>query len=462
MARRSKWPAYRTKLPLCWRTEIRMALQRTLPRFLLVAMAAYLLLVAPTLTDRLAGLATAQSNEKSDERETRKTPAMREQTYKKLSESREFAEVEQYGEALDVLNRMMERGGLNSYEAAQAYNFYGFIYFSQERFQDAVRAYQNVLAQENLPIALETATIYSLAQLFFAIEDYEQAIVMINRWLAQAEDPGPEPYILLAQAYYQKKQFAEAIKPVETAIQIAAADGKPPKERWLLLLRVFYFELGDYDKVAEILHQLLVMNPKREYWIQLSGIYGEREQPRRQLLAYKMAYLQGMLTKGREIVTLSQLYLQAEVPYKAGVVLEKGLNDGLVEKNARNYRLLSQAWTLAREDSKAIPTLIQAARLSDDGELDIRLARAYANLGQWSQAADAATQAIAKGGLRRSDQANILLGMSLYNLDRYQQAISAFRAAREDERSRRDAARWITHIGSEQQRQASLREAINR
>ena len=228
------------------------------------------------------------------------------------------------------------------------------------------------------------------------------------------------------------------------------------------MLRVFYFELGDYDKVAEILHQLLVMNPKREYWIQLSGIYGEREQSRKQLISYEMAYLQGMLTTGREIVTLSQLYLQAEVPYKAGVVLEKGLNDGLVEKNARNYRLLSQAWTLAREDSKAIPTLIQAARLSDDGELDIRLARAYANLGQWSQAADAATQAIAKGGLRRSDQANILLGMSLYNLDRYPQAISAFRVAREDERSRKDAGRWITHIGSEQQRQASLREAINR
>jgi tetratricopeptide (TPR) repeat protein len=440
-----------------------MAPPRTLSRLVLFGVSACLLLAAPMFSaDRLTGVAFAQSDDKSEERKTRKTPAMREQTYKRLSESREFAEAEQYGEALRVLNRMIERGGLNSYEAAQAYNFYGFIYFSQEKYQDAIRAYQNVLAQENLPIAMETATIYSLAQLYFAIEDYGQAIAMINRWLERTEDPGPEPYILLAQAYYQKKEYREAIIPVETAIRIAAADGDPPKERWLLLLRVFYFELEDYDKVAEILHQLLAMNPKREYWLQLSGIYGERDQPRRQLLAYEMAYIQGILRSGREIVTLSQLYLQAEVPYKAGVVLEKGINDGLVEKTARNYRLLSQAWTLAREDEKAIPTLIQAARLSDDGELDIRLARAYANLGQWSQAVDAATQAIAKGGLRRSDQANILLGMSLYNLDRYPQAISAFSAARKDERSRRDAARWIAHIGSEQQRQASLREAINR
>jgi tetratricopeptide (TPR) repeat protein len=439
-----------------------MAQLYTSSRLVLAAASAFLLLAVPTLAQWMDGVASAQSNSESDERKTRKTPAMREQTYKKLSESREFAEAEQFGEALAVLNRMMERGGLNSYEAAQAYNFYGYIYFSQERFQDAIQAYQNVLAQENLPLAMETATIYSLAQLYFATENYDQAIVMINRWLGQAEDPGPDPYILLAQAYYQQKQYAEAIKPVETAIRIAAEDGRPPKEQWLLLLRVFYFELEDYDKVAEILHQLLAMNPKREYWIQLSGIYGEREQPRKQLIAFEMAYLQDMLTSGREIVTLAQLYLQAEVPYKAGVVLEKGLNDGLVEKNARNYRLLSQAWTLAREDEKAIPTLTRAAQLSDDGELDIRLARAYANLGRWSDAADAATRAISKGGLRRTDQANILLGMSLYNLERYPQAISAFRVAGEDQRSRNDASRWIAHIDSERQRQASLREAIDR
>ena len=439
-----------------------MAQLYTSSRLVLAAASAFLLLALPTLAHWTDGVASAQSNNESDERKTRKTPAMREQTYKKLSESREFAEAEQYDEALAVLNRMMERGGLNSYEAAQAYNFYGYIYFSQERFQDAIQAYQNVLAQENLPLAMETATIYSLAQLYFAIENYDQAIAMINRWLGQAEDPGPNPYILLAQAHYQQKQYAEAIKPVETAIRIAAEDGKPPKEQWLLLLRVFYFELEDYDKVAEILHQLLAMNPKREYWIQLSGIYGEREQPRKQLIAYEMAYLQGMLTSGREIVTLAQLYLQAEVPYKAGLVLEKGLNDGLVEENARNYRLLSQAWTLAREDEKAIPTLTRAAQLSDDGELDIRLARAYANLGRWSDAADAATRAISKGGLRRNDQANILLGMSLYNLERYPQAISAFRVAGEDQRSRNDASRWIAHIDSERQRQASLREAIGR
>lgn len=406
------------------------------------------------------GLGLAQETEEKKPQKTRRTPAMREQTYKKLSDARELAEAEQFEAALRELDKLAGRKGLNSYEKAQLYNFYGYIHFAQERYQDAIRDYEQVLAQDNLPLGLETATQYSLAQLYFTVERFDQAIRLVNQWLAQAENPGPEPYILLGQALYQKNQYREAIEPVETAIRIAAQQGRPPKEQWLLMLRLFYFELADYEKVAEILHQLLAMNPKKEYWIQLSGIYGERDDTRRQLIAYEMAYMQGLLGKDQEITTLAQLYLQAGIPYKAGRVLEQGIEDGVVERSARNYRLLSQAWTMAQEDEKAVPTLVEAARLSQDGEMHLRLARAYSNLGRWADAVEAVRRAIDKGGLKRSDQANVLLGMALYNMQRYEQAIAAFRAASQDTRSRRTATQWISHIGNEQSRQAQLRQAL--
>lgn len=422
---------------------------------------AVLLALAPALSPwSSAGIGLAQDAEEKAPQKTRKTPAMREQTYKKLSVAREFAEADQFADALRELDKLAGQKSLNSYERAQVYNFYGFIHFSQERYNDAISDYEQVLAQENLPLALETATQYTLAQLYFTVEQYDRAISLINQWLTQAENPGPEPYILLGQALYQKGQFREAVEPVEAAIRIAAEQGKPPKEQWLLMLRLFYFELGEFDKVAEILHQLLEMNPKKEYWIQLSGIYGEREDRRKQLIAYEMAYVQGLLGSGQEFITLAQLYLQAGVPYKAGQVLERGIDNGLVEKSARNYRLLSQAWTMAQEDEKSIPTLVQAAQLSSDGEMSLRLARAYSNLGRWGEAVDAARSAIDKGGLKRSDQANVLLGMALYNLERYEQAIVAFRLASQDDRSRRAATQWISHIGNEQSRQAQLRQAL--
>ena len=49
------------------------------------------------------------------------------------------------------------------------------------------------------------------------------------------------------------------------------------------------------------------------------------------------------------------------------------MESGRVTKNAKNYRLLSQAWMLSQEDERAVPALKEAARLSDDGELDVRL-----------------------------------------------------------------------------------------
>ena len=60
-----------------------------------------------------------------------------------------------------------------------------------------------------------------------------------------------------------------------------------------------------------------------------------------------------MLEKESEFVTMAQLYLQADVPYKAATLLEEKMNAGIVSKNEKHYRLLSQSWMLAMEDEKA-------------------------------------------------------------------------------------------------------------
>jgi hypothetical protein len=68
----------------------------------------------------------------------------------------------------------------------------------------------------------------------------------------------------------------------------------------------------------------------------------------------------------------------------------------VVEKNEKNYRLLSQAWMLAQEDGKAIPALQEAAKRSTDGELDIRLANSYLNIGEYKECVDSAQTSLKK------------------------------------------------------------------
>ncbi len=405
-----------------------------------------------------------------DEGDTKKTPAMTERVYAVLSEAQALLEEQDNPTAaLQKLAELDKMKNLNSYEQAQKYTFYGYVYFQQENYEAAKRAYENVLAQDP-PEALAIQTTYGLAQLSFVLENYNDAVKYLRQWFAKADNPGPQPYVLLCQGIYQQgtelegaaadAKFREAIEPCMTAINLARERGEEVRENWWLLLRTFYYELEDFPKMLGVLEELIQNWPKKEYWLQLSGVYGEVGQEANQLAAYQIAYRQGFLERSSEIVTLAQLLLQANVPWEAAQVLQKGLDDGKVEADVRNYRLLSQAYMLAAEDEKAVEPLRLAAQQTSDGELDYRLAQTYFNLDQNEQAIEAGRRALDKGGLKREDSLHVLLGMALYNEKRYNEALAEFRKARSDSRSERLAAQWINYVQEEQDREEQLARAL--
>jgi tetratricopeptide (TPR) repeat protein len=349
---------------------------------------------------------------------------------------------------------------LNSYERAQMLNLYAFIYYSQDQYPRAITAYEELLEQEDLPEAMETGTVYTLAQLYFTTEDWRKAIGMMNRWLSLDSDPQPQTYEILAQAYYELEEYRNALAPTRRAIELTRQAGKPAKENSYLLLRVLYYELEEYDQVAAVLHELIERFPKKQYWLQLAGIYGELEDQTKQLNSFELAYLQGYLGTEAEVMSLAGLLLQNDLPYRAGKVLEKGLAEGVIATTLQNWRLLSQAWTLAQEDDRAIPALERAAGLSNDGELDVVLAQTLMYLDRFADAAQSVRTGLRKGGLDRPDQAQILLGQALYEMGEFDEARTAFEAAQADRRSRQLAAQWLSYVDSEEDRQAQLRAAL--
>lgn len=431
-----------------------------LSKMLAVAAAAVLIWSADVTLNMEQGVARAQGSEQQEVK-TRKTPAMREKVYKRLAAAQEFVDANDVKSAEAELSELESMRDLNSYEVAQLWNFRGFIYYSLENYKQSIKSYETVLQQPEIPVAMENTTIYTLAQLYFTIEDYKNAERMLVTWFKTAQDPGPEPYILLGQAYYQMERYKDALGPVETAIRLAQEQGREVKENWWLLLRVFYYEMENYPKVIEILETLVRdYPPKKEYWTQLAGMYGETGKQKKQLLAYEAAYIQGWLTTNSEIVTMAQLFMQDNVAYKGAQVLEKGFKEGKVEKNYKNYRLLAQAYQMAREDKKSIEPLIESAKLSEDGELYYRLAQAYSNLDRWQDCVDSIDKAFAKGGLKREDSAHVLRGMAFFNMDNLAEAEKAFVKARKDERSQRVANQWLTYIASERHRQSELDRAL--
>jgi len=348
---------------------------------------------------------------------------------------------------------------LTEYEQANVLNYIGFVYFNMDDIPNAMRTYEKMVQIPSLEPQLLKQTTYTLAQLFTMQEQYPKALATLDKWFTLETNPAPEPFILKAQNLYQLSKYHDMIAPIENAMKVAAARDKPVKEDWWVLLNFAYFQEENYKKVVEIQKTLLVSWPKKNYWFSLAGAYTELGQDANLTNAYAAAHTQGMLEKESELVTMAQLYLQRETPYLAAKLLEKEMAAGRVQKDGKNYRLLSQAWQLAQEDEKAIPALKEAARLTTDGELDIRLGNAYLNIGKYDECVSAVQAGIRKGGLKSPDNAQISLGMCLYNQRKYRPAVEAFQAAAKTERSRRVSNQWINVINADVERNEAIRDA---
>lgn len=415
------------------------------------------LVISGCLAATLAVFATPVSAQKEgEERETKKTQAMSQQVYEALTEIQALVEAEDFAAAQGMITELQGRKKLSPYETAQIWNLSAYAAYLAENYPQAINAYKKVLQQPELPIALQQSVLKSMAQLQFTIEDYQTALETVQRLMSIIPEPSADIYLLEGQAYFQLGKYETAIGPLKTAIDMNKAQGKAPRENWLLLLRVCYWELKDFPNMLLVLEELIEAYPKDSYILTLAGVYSELGDTKKQLALTEALYEKGYIDGKAHAVNLANLYLLHGIPYKAAVVLETNIDNDNINPDVRNLRLLSQAWYSAREDRKAIPPLKQAAALSEDGELYIRLAQSYINLEDWDEAAAAASTALKLGDLKRKDTANIMYGMALFNQKKFEQARRIFQAAGTDQRSSRAANQWIAYVDSEIKRRDTL------
>jgi tetratricopeptide (TPR) repeat protein len=433
------------------------------PLLVAAALMAAQLALSPIDDTGLTGFAPVSAQEGEKEQETRRTPALRNKVYEKLSEAQAAAEAKDLATASSILDDMLagrRDNELNSYELANVYNLYAFIHYSNEDFAAALQAYENVIRQPEIPLAMEINTRFTVAQLYFVQERWREGIEALNQWFEMTDKPNTNAYVLLAQGYYQLEDYDRALENIEIAIADYEEKGRIPKEQWYNLARFLYSEKKMNDEAIEALRELIAFYPKKQYWVQLSFMYSEKGEEKKQLATMDTAYVQDMLEKDGEYRNMASLFLSAEVPWKASLVLEEGFEKEIVEDNSKNWELMAGALRQAQEIRKAIPAMEKAAKLSDDGDLYARLGNIYLDAEEYNKAIEAIQAGLDKGGVKRPDNARLVMGMAYFNLDQYEQAREAFRAARRDERSKKFAEQWIAYMNSEIERQKKLAEDV--
>ena len=391
--------------------------------------------------------------------DTKATGAIDAKTFEILMAAQELTEQGHYTQAISKLDSIKNSDKLNSYAKSQMWNFYAFIYASQERYRQAIGAYKNILNEPDAPEGLKLTAKYTMAQLYFQLEDYPSVIKLMEAYLKEINKPTSVAHIMLAQAYYESNSFSSALKNLKQAIKIEQAEGKEPKENWLRLMTAIYFELKDTANTLKTYEKLAHLYPKISYLKQIAGLHGELGDERKRLTTYDAVYVHGALDRESDVLNLAYMYLGQEIPYKAGTIIESEMNRKVIQANKKNVETMANAWAQANEHSKAIPALERAAKLSDKGMLYARLAGVHFDAGDFDQAADAAKKADRKGSLKSRSNNQMLLGMALFNIKQYEGALQAFRQAKQNKKTFADARKWEAYTLNEIERLRALEES---
>ena len=444
----------------------------------------------------IAFTANIEAQNQSSDREVKKTNikykkarALQAGTAKKMAKVYEALEVvDDKGEldpdmetVLSILNELRrDMANLKSYDRSVMWNAWAYVYFNEGKYDQAMDAYYNLINEPEVTIGLRVSALLSLAQLNLVQENFEEGIQLILQWMDEVEKVTAQSYSLLGQAYYQTDDFRKSLSSMETAVTMAEEEGYKPRENWYVIMAACIGELkkeiGEKESLLrqiDIYEILVNLYPKKQYFIQLGGSYGQLGREKDYMITLKAAHQKDFLNKESEYLALTQLLLLNQNPYWAAQVFISGQKKMItivddkteeekvvpvVKDTEKNLKLLADAWRMAQEIDKAIPVLEKVANMSKDGESFVLLGNLYLSEDRVEKAVEAINKGLDKGKVKKLSQVYLTLGQAYFELEKFEEAKKNFRiAARDkDKKIKQQANNWIKYTENEEIRVANL------
>ena len=431
----------------------------------------------------------SESSNLAPTRKYKKARALQSSTAKKMAQVYEALEmVDEKGEpapdmelVISVLTDLRNnKDEMKSYDRSVMWNAWAYVYFSDGDYGRAMSAYQNLINEEEVTIGLRVAALLSLGQLYLVQEDYKRGIEYILQWMREVETITAQSWYLLGQAYFQTGEFRKSLDSTEKAIALAEQEGYKPRENWYVLMAAnigeLKSEIGEKESLLrqiDIYEILVNLYPKKTYFIQLGGSYGQLGRERDYMITLKAAYAKDFLDKESEYLALAQLLLLNKNPYWAAEVLISGQNKMItivdekteeekivpvVKETEKNLKLLADSWRMAQEIDKAIPVLEKSAKMSKDGESYVLLGNLYLSEDKLEQAVSSIKKGLEKGKIKNLSQVYLTLGQAYFELQQFEEAKKNFRIAARDKKKniKTQANNWIKYTENEEIRVKNL------
>lgn len=281
----------------------------------------------------------------------------------------------------------------------------------------AIAAFEAVIASGKLSGAEQAQMAESIAFAYSQQKDWAKT----SLWIQKAQAAGSNSAQLKQlQAYVQGQSGDFAAVARDTAAAVAAAEqaGRKPDEADLLRLADAQMRTGNATAQTQTLEKLLTLYPKKDYWSAYLGRVQRKPgfADRFALDVMRLRLATGSLTKTEDYMEMAQLAIQAGLPSEGRRIVDQGFKAGALGTGAeadRHKRLRDLAIKREEETKASIAEQAAAAAAQKEGDDLVKVGNTFVSLGDTAQGIKLIEQGIAKGGLKRPEDAKLRLGMAL-------------------------------------------------
>ena len=370
-------------------------------------------------------------------------------TYGFLKRINEYIDDENYEEAQRDLDIFVRRYFLNeqSYERSLINQLYGNFYAVQGKYEEAIPWFVKSLKFKKIPLVTELQVRRNLAQCYFQNSNYLGTIKILEEYKAISIKRGllfaPTDRVMLGISYFKEDKYEKAYINISEANQLSTTY----KEDWLGYELSLAIQLEKFNEAIETAQLLIFVNPdKKEYWKQLSGLYYTQDDDNESLAGLELAYEQNTLTKEKEYLDLSRYYLYKNLPQKAIKTIQYGINAGIINETKKNYELLADSYFILKDRAKGIEYLQESLRLESDPNTAFKIGRFAFEEEDWKTAFKYLLEAKKLNYEKNPGRLDILMGISLYELNDYESANTYFTKALSFDDTKISAEGWISYL----------------
>ncbi|MBL8288463.1 MAG: hypothetical protein JNL85_10820 [Rubrivivax sp.] len=321
------------------------------------------------------------------------------------------------GKAKEALAKVREAEAVAGITAAERQTIDGMKAAAAQRAGDMATAIQ---ALEAMAGRASGAQLGTYAEQIASAYAQQRNNAKATEWLQKAVAAGNNsPAVRQLQQYLQSTSGDYAAIARDAAAAVAAAEGagRRPDEGELLRLADAQQKTGATAGYVNTLEKLLLNYPKKDYWSAFLGRLPRKSgfSPRYELDVMRLRLATGTLTKTEEFMEMAQLALQAGLPFEAKRIVEQGYKAGALgtgPEAARHQRLRDLADKQAAEAPANLPRQAAEAAAEKEGDGLVKVGYAMVSAGDVDKGLALIQQGIAKGALKRPDEARLRLGMA--------------------------------------------------